>query len=193
MFVALTHGNSDLFIATRGGLAARFDENKISVMGRTARGVRGINLRDGDRAAGACIIERGDEWAKENFLLVISENGFGKRMSADEFDAKGRGIQGMLAQKLTDKTGEICGVSIVREDEDILMITNAGTMIRIPADGVPVYGRTASGVIVMKLAEGANIVNFAVVAKEDEDEKNIVEESATVDLAEDANDENPAE
>ncbi len=205
MFVALTHGNSDLFIATRGGLAARFDENKISVMGRTARGVRGINLRDGDRAAGACIIERGDEWAKENFLLVISENGFGKRMSADEFDAKGRGIQGMLAQKLTDKTGEICGVSVVREDEDILMITNAGTMIRIPADGVPVYGRTASGVIVMKLAEGANIVNFAVVAKEDEDEKNIVEESddssvtegsvteTSVELAEDANDENPAE
>jgi len=178
MYVALTHGKSDLFIVSRGGLAARFNEEKISVMGRTARGVRGINLRDGDRAAGACIIERGADWAKENKLLVISENGFGKRMSANEFDAKGRGIQGMIAQKLTDKTGDICGVSIVKEDEDILMITNAGTMIRTPAAGIPVYGRSASGVIVMKLAEGATIVNFAVVDKEEDEDDSVIEETS---------------
>jgi len=171
IFVGLTHGESDIMIATRKGLAARFDENKVSVMGRSARGVRGISLRSGDEVAGACIIERGDEWAAENSLVTISEGGFGKKMSPNEFEAKGRGIQGMILQKLNQKTGDVCGIAVVRDNEDILMITNDGTMIRTPAADIPTYGRAAAGVIVMRLSGDKKIVNFALVESEEEEEK----------------------
>ncbi|MBR5252901.1 MAG: DNA gyrase subunit A, partial [Clostridia bacterium] len=171
IFVGLTHGESDIMIATRKGLAARFEESKVSIMGRSARGVRGISLRDGDEVAGACIIERGDEWAAENSLVTISEGGFGKKMSPNEFEAKGRGIQGMILQKLSEKTGDVCGIAVVREDEDLLMITNDGTMIRTPAADIPTYGRSATGVIVMRLSGDKKIVNFALVDSAPEEEK----------------------
>ena len=169
IFVGLTHGESDIMIATRKGLAARFNEDKVTVMGRSARGVRGISLRDGDEVAGACIIERGDEWAQENFLVTISEGGFGKRMSPNEFEAKGRGIQGMILQKLSEKTGDVCGIAVVKETEDLLMITNDGTMIRTPAADIPVYGRSAAGVIVMRLNGDKKIANFALVESVEEE------------------------
>ena len=102
-------------------------------------------------------------------LIVISEGGFGKRMSPDEFEAKGRGIQGNIAQKITEKTGLLCGIAVVKEDEDLLMITDSGTMIRTPADGIPTYGRAASGVIVMKLADDSKLANFTVLAKAEEE------------------------
>ena len=181
IFVSRTHGESDILIATAQGLAARFNEDKVSVMGRSARGVRGISLREGDHVAGACIIERDESWAAENKLLVIADGGYGKRVSPDEFEAKGRGIQGMIIQKITDKTGEICSVAVCRDDEDVLMITNDGTMIRTPVDGIPVYGRAAAGVIVMKLAEESRIVNFALMEKEPEEEAD-AEEGETSDL-----------
>ena len=167
IFASLTHGNSDIMIASRTGYAARFAEEKVSVMGRTARGVRGISLRGDDVVCGACIIERGDEWAAENALLTVSENGFGKRMSPAEFEAKGRGCMGMIAQKIGEKTGEMCGIAIVKEDEDIMLITSEGTIIRTPVAGVPVYGRSASGVIMMRLADGHKLVNFTSMPKED--------------------------
>lgn len=184
IFVALTHGESDVMIVTKGGLGARFDENRVSVMGRTAHGVKGISLREGDVVAGACIIEKNEGWAEENTLVTVTEGGFGKRMSTNEFDAKGRGIQGMIVQKLTEKTGELCGIAIVKETEDLLMITNDGTIIRTPADGIPVYGRGASGVIVMKLGEGKTLVNFTVMDKakdEDEDESEEIDETYETD------------
>ncbi len=179
IFVALTHGHSDVMIVTKGGLGARFDENKVSVMGRSAHGVRGISLRKGDVVAGACIIEKTEGWDEENALVTITEGGFGKRMNVNEFDAKGRGIQGMIVQKLTEKTGQLCGISIVRPDEDLLMITNDGVIIRTPADGIPMYGRGASGVIMMKLGSGKTLVNFTVMEKakeESEDESEDLEE-----------------
>ena len=188
LYVALTHGESDIMIVTRKGLGVRFDENKVSVIGRAARGVRGILLRDGDEVAGACILENTPGWSDENKLIVIAESGLGKRMRPDEFEAKGRGIMGNIVQKLNEKTGDICGVAVVTEDEDLLLITNDGNMIRTPADGIPVYGRISSGVIVMKLAEGSKIVNFALVEKQEEepeeesegsDEAGEVEENST--------------
>ena len=176
IFVALTHGESDVMIITKQGLGARFDENKVSVMGRTARGVRGISLREGDKVAGACIIENSEGWAEENSLVTVTEGGYGKRMSPDEFEAKGRGIQGMIVQKLNDKTGELCGIAIVKADEDLLMITDDGTIIRTPADGIPVYGRSASGVIMMKLGDGKTLVNFTVMEKAEEKEEELDED-----------------
>ena len=108
---------------------------------------------------------------------MIADGGYGKRVSPDEFEAKGRGIQGMIIQKITDKTGEICSVAVCRDDEDVLMITNDGTMIRTPVDGIPVYGRAAAGVIVMKLSEESRIVNFALMEKEPEEEASAEEGS----------------
>ncbi len=169
IFVANTKGESDVMIATRNGNAARFDENKASVIGRTARGVRGITLRDGDCVAGACIIEKTPGWSDTHALLCITENGFGKRVSPDLFETKGRGIMGMICQKVSDKTGLLAGIAIVTAEDDILMITNDGTMIRTPAEGIPMYGRSASGVIVMRLSEGASLVNFALTEKESEE------------------------
>lgn len=170
-FVAHTRGNSDVMIATRNGYAVRFTEDQVRSMGRSATGVRGISLRDGDIVAGACIVERDEAWATENKLITITEGGYGKRMEVAEFEPKGRGIMGVIAQKITEKTGLLCGISVVREDEDILMITNDGTIIRTPADGIPLYGRPAAGVIVMKLSDGAKLVNFALAEQEkDEDE-----------------------
>lgn len=170
IFVEHTHGESDIMIATRQGSAARFDENKVTVIGRTGRGVRGITLRDGDEVAGACVIEKTPGWSDTHSLLCITEGGFGKRLSPDLFEAKGRGIMGMICQKITDKTGLLCGISIVTPEDDILMITNDGTIIRTPADGIPMYGRSASGVIVMRLSEGSSLVNFALTEKESEEE-----------------------
>ena len=162
-------------------------------MGRSARGVRGISLREGDHVAGACIIERDESWVGENKILVIADGGYGKRVSPDEFDAKGRGIQGMIIQKITDKTGEICSVAVCRDDEDVLMITNDGTMIRTPVNGIPVYGRAAAGVIVMKLSEESRIVNFALMEKEPEeisaDEGSVDETSDLEDSVEETSDE----
>ena len=177
-FVAHTRGQSDVMIATKNGYAARFDENQVRCMGRSAGGVRGISLRDGDLVAGACIVERDEAWAAENKLITITEGGFGKRMEPAEFEAKGRGIMGVIAQKVTEKTGRLCGIAVVKADEDIMMITNDGTIIRTPADGIPLYGRPAAGVIVMKLSDGAKLVNFALTEKEKEEEAPAAETEA---------------
>ncbi len=166
IFAAYTKGESDVMIATRGGYAVRFTEDKVRSMGRIAGGVRGISLREGDEVAGACIVERGADWAEENKLITITEGGFGKRMEVSEFEAKGRGVMGVIAQRINERTGALCGIAVVREDEDLMMITNDGTIIRTPVDGIPLYGRPAAGVIVMKLSDGAKLVNFALTEKE---------------------------
>lgn len=161
IFVARTDGNGDVMIATKDGNAARFNESRVTVVGRTARGVRGIKLRDGDEAVGAVMIESSDEWNETHRLVTITEGGYGKRMRADEFDAKGRAIQGVICHNISEKTGPLCGIAAVTEDEDLMLITNTGTLIRTPVDGIPTYSRTAAGVIVMRLSDGAQIVNFA--------------------------------
>ncbi len=178
IFVGLTHGESDIMIATRKGMAARFSEDKVTVIGRTGRGVRGISLRGDDEVAGACIIENDEGWADTHSIVVISEQGMGKRLSPDEFAPKGRGIMGMMLQRLSDKTGDVCGLAIVTEDEDLLMITDDGTMIRTPVDGIPMYGRSAAGVIVMRLSDGRKLVNFTAMDKaEESDEQDESEDS----------------
>ena len=172
IYVAHTKGHTDVMIATRSGLAARFPEEKVTVVGRTARGVRGIRLMGEDYVAGAVVIERDEEWRRTHRLLMITENGFGKRLDEALFENKGRAIKGMCCHKVTDKTGELVGIATVTESDDVMMITNDGTIIRTYTGGIPEYGRTASGVIVMRPAEGSKIVNFTVTAvSEDEEEE----------------------
>ena len=169
IFAAHTDGNCDVMIATSTGLAARFPEEKVSVMGRTARGVRGIRLMGDDYVAGAVIIDRDEEWRRAHRLIMITENGFGKRLDEAHFENKGRGIKGMCCYKITDRTGALVSIETVTDTDDVMMITNDGTIIRTPAAGIPEYGRTAAGVIVMRLSEESKIVNFTVTAAAEEE------------------------
>ena len=169
-----TAGTSDIIIATRQGKAVRFDENDARVMGRTARGVRGIRLREGDEVVGVSVVEEGKT------LITVTEKGFGKRNEFDCFSAHSRGTMGVICHKLTAKTGELAGIAAVSEDDDIMIITNEGTIIRMAVSGIPVYGSgSTSGVIVMRLDDDAKIVNFAVTESEKEEEENTETEADT--------------
>ena len=166
LFVMKTEGKSSIVIATGDGNAVRFDEEFVRVMGRTARGVRGIALRGDDTVKGAALVEEGKQ------LITITENGYGKRTDFDDFrEMKHRGGKGVTCHKINEKTGRLAGISTVSDDDDLMMITNSGTIIRTPVSGIPTYARTAGGVIVMRLAEGQNIVNFTKVASADEEEQ----------------------
>jgi len=168
VFVAHTYGNTDVMIASRNGSAIRFREDTVREMGRTAHGVRGMNLRDGDEVAGACVILQEEAWQNSHSLLTITENGYGKRTDPDAYATKGRAGMGMIAHNLNERTGKLIGIAAVTDDEDILMITDDGTMIRTPASGISKMGRAASGVIVMRTGE-AVIANFAVTEAQTEE------------------------
>ena len=165
IYVSRTDGNCDIIIGTRSGRGARFAESRVSVVGRTARGVRGIKLKGDDYVVGAALIVNDDEWQEKNKLVTITENGFGKRTSASEYDAKGRGTQGIICHNINEKTGALCGIKAISEDKDILLITDTGIMIKTPVDGIPVYGRGAAGVKIIKLIDGAKVMNFAATEK----------------------------
>lgn len=169
VFVSHTTGDNEIVVATKNGFAVRFHESKARQVGRTSRGVIAIRLTDNDCVAGAAVVD------ETKTLLFITEKGFGKRTEFANFPVHNRGGKGVICHKLSDKTGRIADVSAVDENEDIMLITNDGTVIRTPVNGISTYGRTAAGVIVMRLAEGALIVNFAKVQKDEEDE---TEESA---------------
>ena len=162
VFVMRTEGTSNIVLATRGGMATRFDERNVRKMGRVARGVRGIKLREGDYVVGVAVV---DESKK---LLTITENGFGKRCEFSELrEMKNRGGYGVRVHKLSEKTGQLAGVAVVDEDSDIMLITDQGQMIRVHASDVSVYSRTAGGVIIMRLSDGQHVVNLTKVAKDE--------------------------
>ena len=166
VFVMRTQGNSGLIIATKNGSAVRFDERNVRAMGRVARGVRGIKLRAGDYVCGVAVV---DETKK---LITITENGFGKKTEFSDFrEMKNRGGMGIVCHNLNEKTGLLAGISVVDDDNDIMMITDQGQMIRIRVSDVPTYSRSARGVIVMRLAEDQHIVNFTKVAKEEPEDE----------------------
>ena len=169
LFVKHTDGSYNMIIATHEGMAVRFDENDVRVMGRTARGVRGIRLEEGDFVSGVCAVE------DDKTLITITENGFGKKCDFDNYTCHNRGGKGVTCHNINEKTGKLAGIMAVDDNDDLLMITNEGTIIRIPVDGIPVYSRTASGVIVMRLDEGAKVVNFTKVAKEEDEETEVTE------------------
>ena len=163
IFVARTKGDSDILIASRNGQGVRFNESKVSIVGRTARGVRGIELRGDDEVCGAVIVD------DSKYLLTVTENGFGKRSSFDDFESRNRGIFGVRAHNITDKTGRLATIGAVTEDEDIMAITDAGVVIRTHVDEVPVYNRSASGVRVMRIAEGAKVAKMTFTSRENEE------------------------
>ena len=171
VFVMCTMGECDIVLATAEGAAVRYTEANVRCMGRTARGVRGITLRGDDYVTGVAIVDD----AKK--LITVTRNGYGKKTDFDDFRVmKNRGGHGVVCHKLSEKTGKLCGIAAVDDDDDIMMITDSGTIIRTPAKDIPVYSRTAGGVIVMRLAEGQALVNFTCVHKDEEDVEENVEE-----------------
>ena len=165
VYVVATKGECDLLLATAHGQAVRFSEGNVRAMGRTARGVRGIKLREGDYVAGVCVVDEGKD------LLCITENGFGKRSPFADFRLmKNRGGYGVTCYNLTEKSGILTGIAAVTDEDDIMMITDSGTIIRTPVSGVPSRSRSAGGVIVMRLGEEQKLVNFTITAHADEEE-----------------------
>lgn len=182
IFVARTRGLDDIIIATHNGIAARFPERLVMCHGRTAGAMRAIKLEDGDYVVGAAMISNDEGWENDHKLITITEGGFGKRMEPSAFDAKGRGIKGVICHNITDKTGCLAGISVVSSGDDLMLITDDGQMIRTPSDEIPVYGRNAGGVIVMRLAEGSRIVSFAL-AKSESDAEIAAEEARGSDIS----------
>ena len=131
-------------------------------MGRGARGVKGMTLSDGDYIVGCAVI------SEDKALLTITEGGFGKRCEFDNFSAHNRGVKGVMCHGISERTGKLAGIAAVGESDDIMMITNDGTIIRTPVSGIPFYGRSAGGVIVMRLSEGSSLVNFARLENDEE-------------------------
>ena len=175
VFVRCTAGDGEIIIATSEGNAVRFEESGARAMGRTARGVRGIKLREGDYVVGVCVVDDSKE------LVTLTENGFGKRTPFEDFRSmKHRGGFGVACHKIGDKTGKLVGIAAVCDDDDLMMITDSGTIVRTPAAGIPSYSRTAGGVIMMRLGEGQSLANFTVVAHEEIEEETEVAEGETV-------------
>ncbi len=164
VFVMLSRGDRDVVLATHNGSAARFSESAVRPLGRTARGVRGIKLREGDYVVGAVIVD------DEKQLITVTENGFGKRSSFEEFRVKGRGGMGVTCHNLSEKTGLLAGIAAVDDNDDLMMITNLGTIIRTPVRQINTYSRSAAGVIVMRLGEGQTLAGFSKVMHEEPEE-----------------------
>ena len=165
VFVVATYGECDLLLATAHGQAVRFSESNVRAMGRTARGVRGISLRDGDYVVGVCVVEEGKD------LLCITQKGFGKRSPFEDFRLmKHRGGFGVTCYNLTDKSGILTGIAAVDDKDDLMMITDSGTIIRTPVAGIPSRSRSAGGVILMRLGDDQTLVNFTTTAHEEIDE-----------------------
>ena len=161
-FVCKTCGEDEVILASHNGQAIRFREDQARVMGRGARGVRGMTLADGDYITGAAVV-------RENaMLLSITENGYGKLTPFDEYSRHGRGGKGIVCHAITEKTGLLCGIAAVSMEDDVMMITNEGTMIRTPVSDIRVCGRPSQGVIVMRTSDGAHVVNFAAVKDEEQ-------------------------
>lgn len=160
--VFLTDGQADVIMGTKFGYSVRFAETDVRNMGRTATGVRGIKLREGDHLVGATIVSDDQE------VLVLSEKGYGKRTPASEYPTKGRGGKGIITLKVADKNGSLAGLTTVQGNEDIMVITDTGVIIRTSIANISQTGRSTMGVKVMRLDEEAKIMTFALVDAADQ-------------------------
>ena len=162
--VLLTEKDTDIIIGTRLGYAVRFNQSSVRSMSRIATGVKGVNLREGDAVVGARVITDQDE------VLIITEKGFGKRTVATEYPTKGRAGKGMKTANVTEKNGPLAGLLTVKGDEDLMIITDTGVMIRTNVANISQTGRSTMGVKVMRLDQDAKIVTFTSVAAAEKEE-----------------------
>ena len=162
--VFLTDGAADVIIGNKFGYSVRFNETAVRSMSRIATGVRGVNLREGDQVVGAGVIAEGDE------VLVITEKGYGKRTLASEYPTKARGGKGIKTANITDKNGPLAGLMTVTGEEDLMIITNTGVIIRTSVANISQTGRSTMGVKVMRLDQNAQIVTFTSVEADDKED-----------------------
>jgi DNA gyrase subunit A len=154
--------NSDIILATKDGMSIRFHQGDVRDMGRATTGVKGIELEKGDEVIGMVVVRR------DATLLVVSEKGYGKRSELSDYRVQKRGGKGIITLKKTDKTGSIVALKEVIPDDELMMITRHGVIIRLPVDGIRVIGRNTQGVRVMNLDSGDTVVDVARVVKEEE-------------------------
>ena len=162
--VLLTEEDTDIIIGTKFGYAVRFNQSAVRGMSRIATGVKGVNLREGDTVVGASVITDQDE------VLIITEKGYGKRTVATEYPTKGRGGKGMKTANIAEKNGPLSGLLTVKGDEDLMIITDTGVMIRTNVANISQTGRSTMGVKVMRLDQDAKIVTFTTVAASEKEE-----------------------
>lgn len=178
--VKMTHGDADIIIATRNGLAIKFNEQDVRPMGRTASGVRAIRLKDDDYAVCLDIAVEGEKF------LVISEYGYGKRTPLDEYKVQNRGGMGLLTYKVTDKTGPVVGATVCRYDDEMMLINSNGVAIRINVDDISVSGRSTMGVKLMRTLDDEAVVAIAKIpasekSSSDEESNEGVQETLDID------------
>ncbi|MBI2191858.1 MAG: DNA gyrase subunit A [Planctomycetes bacterium] len=162
--VDLTGGQQEVLLATADGTAIRFRESDVRCMGRTARGVRGIRLRPGDRVIDLVVAD------PDASLLTVCENGFGKCTQPKAYRAQSRGGQGVINIKTTERNGKVVGMMAVRDEDDLMMVTQAGMIVRVPVKTIRVVGRNTQGVRLIRLKEGDRLVSVARVPHEEQEE-----------------------
>jgi DNA gyrase subunit A len=177
--VHLTNGAMDIILVSKRGSAVRFREDQVRPMGRDARGVRGINLREGDQLVGMGVFER----ESDQTLVVVCERGYGKRTALSEFPVKNRGTYGVIAIKTSARNGPVAGVRVVTEEDHLILISDRGRLIRIRVAGISLLGRATQGVRVMRLDEDERVASIERLADAESAEQ-ITEEEAAAVLAE---------
>lgn len=163
--VRLTDGEKDIILVTREGMSIRFQESDVRPLGRVAQGVKGITLEEGDYVVGMATSR------EDSTLLVVTENGFGKRTELDEYKTQIRGGKGILTYRVTEKTGRIAGAKLVYETDEIMLISYDGTIIRMKVADISILGRATQGVTLMRTSEGNTVVSIARLDAENGDDE----------------------
>jgi DNA gyrase subunit A len=184
----ITDGKQHILLASRDGYAIRFSEDKVRPMGRVARGVRGIGLRDDDQLVAMAVIAPDST----ETLLTVCERGYGKRTPTGDYPTKNRGGLGVITIKTTERNGHVVGVRIVTDEDDLMLITTGGKVIRMPVDGIPTLGRNTQGVRLVRLESGESVVAVDRLAERDEDEARGKAEVEVLEGQEDLGDEENA-
>ena len=164
--VRLTDGEDNVVLVTREGMCITFDEKEVRPIGRVSQGVIGIRLDEGDEVIGMESVISGGKGAT---LLAITENGFGKRTELDEYRVQIRGGKGVITYKITPKTGKLVGARIATEEDDVMLITDTGTIIRLNVKDISVLGRSTQGVTLMRTNDGGKVVSIETLTPEIED------------------------
>ncbi len=173
----LTNGNSQIMIAARDGRCVRFNENEARELGRNSMGVRGINIAEGDEVVGAISVDHSAPDAADYSVLVVSENGYGKRSEVDEYRQTARGAKGVTTLKINEKTGSLVAIKAVTANNDLMIITKSGLTIRMALSTINVQGRATQGVRLINIREGDSIAAVSVVAHEAEEEVESTQET----------------
>ena len=173
----MTNGHSEILLAGRKGRCCRFDEADARALGRTASGVRGINIDEDDEVVGMVVYDPNAEDASAHSVLVVSEHGYGKRSDFDEYRKTNRGGKGVKTLNITEKTGELVAMKNVTDENDLMIINRSGLTIRMAVSGIKVAGRATQGVRLINIKDGDSIAAVSAVNKSEEEQTQTPEET----------------